>query len=341
MRQIWITRHGMPDVFEVREAPDPIPNTGEVRIKVSFSGVNFADVLARMGVYRDAPPPPTVIGYEVSGVIDSLGDDLDSDLLGKRVMALTRFGGYSDTICVPVNQVFVIPDDMSFEDAAALPVNAFTAYQMLIAFGRLNAGDKVLIHGAAGGVGWLAVQMTQILGATAYGTASPSKHEALYELGIAECIDYRNKDFVAEVNRLTDGHGVQLVLDPIGGDYWWKSYQALAPVGRLMLFGQAGMATGKTRNVFSMAQWIMQVPWLRFNPVRLIDDNKGIIGVNLGTLWDEAPRFAPWATEIIEWYSNGWLKPRIDNIYVFDEITKAHHRLQDRQNIGKVLLRPE
>ncbi|MFP4324047.1 MAG: alcohol dehydrogenase catalytic domain-containing protein, partial [Anaerolineales bacterium] len=191
MRQIWIPKAGPPDVLTVREAPDPQPQAGEVRVRVAYSGVNFADVLARMGLYPDAPPLPTVVGYEVSGTVEALGEGVASDWDGARVMVLTRFGGYSDVVCVSTEQVWRLPDTITLENAAALPVNALTAYQMLVAMGRVNPGDKVLVHGAAGGVGWIAVQMAQILGATVYGTASPGKHQDLFQIGVEECLNYR------------------------------------------------------------------------------------------------------------------------------------------------------
>jgi synaptic vesicle membrane protein VAT-1 len=340
LRQVWIPKYGPPQVLEIREAPPPIPNAGEVRIRVAYSGVNFADVMARLGVYPDAPPPPMVVGYEVSGTVDILGDGVPTEWEGAQVVGLTRFNGYSEYLCLPLVQVNRVPDGVSLETAAALPVNALTAYQMLIGMGRVNPGDKVLVHGAGGGVGWIAVQMAQILGATVYGTASASKHAALKEIGVSAVIDYHRADFVKAIRELTDGAGVEVILDPIGGHHWMRSYKALAPTGRLVMFGAAGVATGTRRNLFSVIRWGLTVPWLVFNPLRLISDNKGLIGVNLGHLWDEIPRMRPWMDQIIEWHQDGKLSPRIDQIFPFEEAAAAHERLQKRENIGKLLLRP-
>ncbi|RMG99837.1 MAG: alcohol dehydrogenase, partial [Chloroflexi bacterium] len=203
MRQIWITKPGEPEVLEIREAPTPIPQNGEVRIRVETIGINFADVLGRMGIYPDAPPIPYVPGYEVAGIVDAVSQGVPDLKEGDRVFALTRFGGYADTVCVPHKQVFKRLDWMSAQDAAALPVNYLTAYQMLVVMGSLRPGDKVLIHGAAGGVGLAALDICRIIGAETFGTASPEKHDFLLERGLHFPIDYRNHDFEQVVMDLT------------------------------------------------------------------------------------------------------------------------------------------
>ncbi len=340
MKQVWIPKYGTASVLEVREAPDPTPQAGEIRIRVEACGVNFADVVARIGLYADAPKPPMVVGYEVAGTVDAVGEGVETAWLHAPVVAMTQFGGYSSAICVPARQVFRRPDMLSANDAAALPVNAITAYQMLVVMGSVRAGDKVLIHGAAGGVGWLAVQIAKNLGATVYGTASKSKHARLSQLGVDVCIDYTQEDFVKVIRQHTHGKGVEVVLDPIGGGHWRRSYNALAPTGRLLMFGQAGMVSGEKRNVFTVAKWAVTAPWLAFHFVRLINDNKGVMGVNLGRMWHEVDRMRPWFDEIIHWYSAGKLEIAIDAVYPFEQAAAAHERLQNRQNVGKVLLRP-
>ncbi len=341
MKQIWIPKHGAADVLELRDAPDPMPNAGEVRIRVESIGVNFADVVARIGVYPDAPKPPFVPGYEVAGLVDAVGEGIDSDWLNVPAAALTRFGGYSSVACVPLSQVFRLPKNLSADEAAALPLNTLTAYQMLVVMGSVRPGNTVLVHGAAGGVGWMAVQMAKLLGATVYGTASAHKHEALYSLGVSACIDYTNTDFVSEIHKLTNGKGVELVLDPIGGAHWMKSYRTLAATGRLVMCGQAGMISGQRRNVWTVLKWALGVPWLTINHVRLINENKGLIGVNLGRMWDEVDRMRPWFEEILTWHQAGKLSVKIDRIYALEEAARAHDHLQNRQNIGKVLLKSD
>jgi len=153
MRQIWITRAGPPEVLQVKEAPDPEPTAGEVRIRVEASGINFADILGRLGLYPDLPPLPVVPGYEVGGRVDAVGEGVAADWIGRDVIASTRFGGYADTVCVPVAQVFARPAGMSALEGAAIPVNYFTAWQLIVVMGSLKRNETVLIHSVGGGVG--------------------------------------------------------------------------------------------------------------------------------------------------------------------------------------------
>jgi len=184
MRQIWITKKGPPEVLSLRELSDPRPGPGTVRVRVAASGVNFADLMMRMGLYPDAPKLPAVPGYEVAGSVDAVGEGVSSELIGQRVVAVTNFGGYSDTICAPAAQVYPLPADVSFPVGAALAVNYLTAYQMLVAMGGVRAGQQVLIHGIAGGVGLAALQICRLHDAQVLGSASPAKHEFIRSLGV-------------------------------------------------------------------------------------------------------------------------------------------------------------
>src|SRR5262245_32338606 len=237
MRQIWITKYGPPEVLAVKEAPDPEPKPGEVRIRVEASGVNFADIVGRVGLYPDLPPAPIVPGYEVCGRIDAAGADVDASWVGRDVVALTRFGGYTDLVCVPIGLVFARPPRSSALEAAALPVNYLTAWQLVVVMGGLKRGETVLVHSAGGGVGIAATQIAKHIGARIIGTASASKHSELRALGADYLIDYRKEDFEVKVREITNGRGVELILDAIGGDSLKKGYRLLAPTGRLGMFG--------------------------------------------------------------------------------------------------------
>ena len=217
MRQIWIPRAGPPEVLEIREAPDPQPGPGQVRIRVEAAGINFADIMGRMGLYPDLPPMPVVVGYEVAGRVDAAGSGARGDWVGRDVLAMTRFGGYSDTLCAPESQVFERPSEMDARRGAALPVNYLTAYQLIEVMGGLRAGETMLVHSAGGGVGIAAIQLAQRIGARVIGTASASKHDFLKSLGVDHCIDYTREDFEARVREITDGRGVELILDAVGG----------------------------------------------------------------------------------------------------------------------------
>src|SRR5207237_4968496 len=253
MRQVWITRRGGPEVLGIREAPDPQPGPGQGRIRGRAAGVNFADVMARVGMYPDAPPLPCVLGYEVSGEIDR-----PIDRAGEKVLAMTRFGGQSELVCVAAAAVLPIPDALSYAEAASIPVVWLTAWHMLVELGNLRRAQTVLIHAAAGGVGTAAVQICKKFGATAIGTASAPKHERLRELGLAHAIDYRKVDFEAEVKRITAGRGVDIALDMLGT--FCKSFRFLAPVGKRQMCGARSTVSGETRNLFAAVTAVLEMP---------------------------------------------------------------------------------
>ncbi len=339
MRQVWITRVGPPEVLELRNAPDPSPRPGEVRIRVKASGINFADIMARLGLYPDAPKLPAVVGYEVAGDIDAVGEGA-AGAVGDRVLALTRFGGYADVVCVPAEQVIKLPEGMTYEEGAAIPVNYLTAYQMLIQMGAVKEGERVLIHSAGGGVGLAAIDLCKVYGAEILGTASPSKHGVLRERGVHHLIDYRSQDYEREVKQLTNGRGVHVVLDAMGGEHWKKGYRCLAPTGRLVMFGLSSAATGKSRSLMSLLRTLLRTPFFSFPPPKLINDNKALIGVNLGHLWGETTMLVGWLHRILDWYREGKVRPTVGASFALDRAAEAHHYIQDRKNLGKVVLLP-
>src|SRR6188472_3516947 len=253
MRQVVIPRFGAPDVLHIREAPDPSPGDGDIRIRVRAVGINFADILARLGLYPDAPAPPMVVGYEVAGKVDAVGRTVVGFAPGGRVLALTRFGGYSDSVVVPASQAFHFPDKLSDSEAAAVPVNYLTAALALYRMAALAPGETVLVHNAGGGVGIAATQLARLRRATVIGTASASKHHALREFGVEYAIDYRHVNVEREVGRITKGRGVDVILDPLGGSSFGASYRMLAPLGRLILFGMSSMS-GERRSAWRILQ---------------------------------------------------------------------------------------
>ncbi len=351
MRQVWIPRSGPPEVLELREAPDPEPGPGQVRVRVAAAGVNFADILARIGLYPDAPPLPAVVGYEVAGDVDAVGAPAGTEggvassaahatplPIGSRVLALTRFGGYADTVVVPAAQVAPLPDALSFEQGAALPVNYLTAWLMLVHLGSVRAGERVLVHAAAGGVGQAALQICRWRGAEVIGTASAAKHERLLAAGAAHVIDYRREDVVAAVQRITAGRGVDIVLDGIGGGSFRQSYRCLAPLGRLFLYGVQSFAPGKRRNLLAAARGFLALP--AFRPIPLMNANRGVFGVNVGHLWSEATLLRRILGELVDLAAAGTLAPVVDRTFPLADAAGAHAYIQDRKNFGKVLLVP-
>ena len=339
MRAVWIASHGGPGALEVRETPDPEAGPGQVRIRVHAAGLNFAEVMAAQGMYPDAPRPPTVLGYEVAGEVDALGEDATGYRPGDRVLALTHFGGHADVVCVPVQQVLPIPDAMSFEVAAAIPVNYLTAYHMLFRVAHVQPGERVVVHMAAGGVGIACLQLCRTVdGLEVFGTASAAKHEAIKEQGCTHPIDYRNTDYAAEIQRLTSGEGVDVILDPLGGKDWRKALKLLRPCGRLVAFGFANLASGERRSLSRVASQLPHVPL--FTPLQLMNLNRTISGVNMGRLWDQTALLRAELAAVLALWEAGSVQPHIDRSYPFAEAAEAHRRLIQRQNVGKVLLTP-
>lgn len=340
MRQVWITRTGPPETLQVRETGDPSAGPGTVRVRVRAAGINFADIMARLGLYPDAPKLPAVVGYEIAGVVDQVGAGVRGFKEGDRVIGICRFGGYSDVVVLPPPALYRLPERMTFAQGAAIPVNYLTVYQMLIAMGSLKAGERVLVHSAAGGIGLAAIDLCRIVGAEIIGTASAAKHAALLQRGVRHAIDYRTQDFEAEVKRLTNGKGVHVILDPIGGESWAKGLRALAPTGRLVVFGFSGAAVGKKRSVLAALRRFAEVPWLKINPISLMNENKAVLGVNLGHMWGEGELIRGWGEQILRWYDEGKIHPTVDKEFAFDRAAEAHHYIQDRKNFGKVVLVP-
>jgi synaptic vesicle membrane protein VAT-1 len=336
MRRVWIPKRGGPEVLEPRDEPDPSPAEGELRVRVAFAGVNFAEVMARLGLYPDAPPMPFVPGYEVSGTVDAVGAGVSGDWIGQRVTAVTRFGGYADVVCLPTALVLPIPDGVPDDAAAALPVNYLTAHQMLHRVAAVREGETVLVHGAAGGVGTAAVELCRVIGARVIGTASASKHDALREMGV-DPVDSRDGGWPEAVRGLTGGRGVDVALDPVGGSSFRRSYELLAPGGRLVCFGVSAMAPGERRSLPTAVRTLLRMP--RFGPVGLMNENRAVAGVNLGRLWGETGMLRPQFESVLRLAAEGRITPVLDRVFPLGEAAAAHRRLQARENVGKILLR--
>jgi NADPH:quinone reductase-like Zn-dependent oxidoreductase len=338
MRAIVTTRNGDVDVLKVEARPDPMPGKGEVLVRVKAAGLNFADILARQGLYPDGPPKPCVMGYEVSGIVEGVGDEVDRSLIGKPVIAMTRFGGQAELVVVPVRQIFEKPDQLSFEQGAAIPVNYLTAWALLVTMGGLKQGEAVLIHNAGGGVGLAALDIAKHIGAETFGTASASKHSFLKERGLDHAIDYRNQDWLPVLMDLTEGRGVELIIDPLGGSSWKKSYRALRTTGRMGVFGMSTASASGIRGKLRALKALAQAP--RFHPLALMNRNRGVFGLNLGHMWEEGEKVASWTREIVRGIEEGWIRPHVDRAFPFDQITDAHRYIEARKNIGKVVLVP-
>ncbi len=340
MRQVWITKAGPPEVLQVREAPDPTAGAGEVRIRVKAAGINFADLMARVGLYPDAPKIPCVVGYEVSGVVDEVGEGVTKLAVGDKVFGMPRFGGYTDTLAINADQVFKMPEKMTFEEAAALPVVYLTAYNMMCFTGTLREGSRVFIHSVAGGVGLAAIELAQTKNCIIFGTASPGKHDFLKKKGVHHPID-SGADWAAAVKEILAAEkadGLDLILDAVGGDSWGKGYDLLQPTGRIVAFGLSAASSGKKRSLWHAAMQVLKIR--KYNPMKLMDDNKTISGCNMGHMFSRLDLLTPQFEALIALYEAGKIRPRVDKTFSFDEAAAAHHWIHDRKAIGKVLLTP-
>jgi synaptic vesicle membrane protein VAT-1 len=336
MKQVWITALGGPKKLQLREAPDPQPQAGELRIRVKASGINFADILARKGLYPDAPKLPAVVGYEASGIVDAVGPQVDPGWTGREVFALTRFRGYADTVVVPAAMAFEKPASLTFEQAAAIPVNYLTAWQLLVVMGALKPDETVLIHNAGSGVGLAAIDIARHIGATIYGTASARKHAFLKQRGLHEAIDYTKSDWTRELATLTQGRGAELITDPLGGSEWKRSYRALRSTGRLGMFGASTATESGLPGALKLLEVGLSMPW--FNPVALMSQNKSVFGVNLGHLWDEGAKIAAWMKALLDGVDAGWVRPHVDKTFPLAQAAEAHAYIEARKSTGKVVL---
>jgi NADPH:quinone reductase-like Zn-dependent oxidoreductase len=337
MKALVITEHGPPEVLRVQERPDPRPGPGEVRIRVRAAGINFADLLARVGLYPDAPKPPCVVGYEVAGEVESLGEGVEGISVGDRVLGGANFGGYAELAVTGADSVVPLPDDWSFEQGAAVPVVYATAYAALVRYGNVREGERVLVHAAAGGVGIAATQVAKILGAELFGTASASKHEAIRGLGVDHAIDYRTQDFVKEVRSITgEKRPLDLVMDAIGGKSFRKSFSLLGAGGRLVCFGASAVQSGEQRSRPRAALALAQMPL--FHPLKLMSESKSVIGLNMKTLWDAKRSLREYVDPLRGWIAEGRVRPVVASSFPLEHGAEAHRFLHEGKNVGKVVL---
>ncbi|HEU4392440.1 MAG TPA: medium chain dehydrogenase/reductase family protein [Solirubrobacterales bacterium] len=330
-------------MLQVQERPDPAVGPGQVRIAVKAAGINFADTLARVGLYPDAPKPPCVLGYEVAGEIETVGEGVADFKVGDRVIAGTRFGGQAELVSVDAAQALPLPEHLSFEQGAAFPVNYGTAYAALILMGSLRQGDRVLIHAAGGGVGISAAQIARNVGAEVFGTASPGKHEAIRAQGVTHAIDYRNQDFEAEVMRITNGEGVDLVMDALGPTSFRKDYRLLRSGGRLVMYGLSENSDAGVRNIPATLKSLAKMPWATmpwWKSLMMMNENKGVFGLNMLSWWDREGNLDRVTEPLLADLEAGKLEPVVAEAFEFERAGDAHQFIAERRNVGKVVLFP-
>lgn len=335
-RRLVITKAGSPSVLDVIEMPMPMPKEKEVCIEVYFAGINFADTLMRLGLYQPRPPFPFTPGYEVSGVIHSLGKGVTDFEVGQRVVAAMPNGGQASHVIAATSRVIPLPEEMSLEKAAAMPVTYITAHHMLHHLGNLKATDSVLIHGGAGGVGTAALQLCQWAGIDkVWATASGHKADVIKKYGGIP-IDRHNEDFVDIIKQATEGRGVDHILDPISGENLKRSLKVLAMGGKVYTYGMSAAAPTSKRSLLKAYFAWRKTP--KLDPLKMMTRNQGIFGVHMGT-WDNEEVIAEQLHRIMEGIATGKLDPVIDSVFDIEEAAKAHQHIHDAKNIGKVLLK--
>ncbi len=337
MKALVITKPGGPDVLQIQERPDPVAGVGEVLVRVKAAGINFADVMARAGLYPDAPKPPSVVGYEFAGIVESVGDAVTEYAPGDRVAGGTRFGGYAELVVARENMLVPLPEGWSFEEGAAFPVNYATAYAGICRYGAVHPGERVLLQAAAGGVGIAATQVAKLVGAEVFGTASASKHDAIRGFGVDHAIDYRNEDFAKEVRRITgEKQPLDLVMDAVAGRSFRKGWSLLGPGGRLVCFGASSLVSGERRNPLAALKTLAGMP--PFNVIPMMSESKSVLGLNMLKLWDAKGSLDEFIEPLRAWVDEGKLRPVVAEAFPLERGADAHRFILERRNIGKVVL---
>jgi len=337
MKAAIVVKYGGPEVLEIREAPIPKPGPNQILVRVRAIGLNFADIFARFGVYPGTPKAPFIPGLEFAGEVVESGSEAHKFKGHERVMGYSRHGSHAEYVTVSESLSAAIPLSMTFQEGAAFLASYLTAYHGIVRLANILKGEKLLVHAAAGGVGLATTQLARHLGVEIFATAgTDEKCHLASKQGAHHTINYATEDFEERVRELTQGYGVDVVMDSVGGDVYRKSWQLLAQMGRYILFGvssvtgKGALSRLKAAGVYSFMKPIF--------PPNLMSANKGILGFNLGTLVGKEGYFKSAINELLQLYELGALKPVIGKIFPFEQIVEAHRFLQTRQSVGKVVV---
>lgn len=339
MRTYTLVKNGKAtEAFKLEDKPTPEPGEGEVLIASEGFGLNFADVMARLGIYQDCPPLPAVIGYENVGRIKALGKGVTGFKEGDRVLAFTRFGGYADHIVTPVMGVTPIPDSLSVGEATALATQYMTAYYAVEECLHLYEGDHALVHAAAGGVGTALIQILKHKGVTVFGTAgSAEKLDYLRSLGVDYPINYRETDYLEEIKKLGFDRKIDATFNPIGGNYVKKDYALLNAGGAVVIFG-ASKLTEARGNPFKIIKLLFGFGF--WSPIKFVTASKSLIGLNMLRIADYKPAaFQRSLKAVVDLVNQGVIKPTVGQEFDHSELADAHTFLESRKSIGKVAVK--
>jgi len=337
MKAIFLTQFGKPgnESFKIQEAPEPTVEAGQVKIKTQAFGLNYADVMARKGIYNDCPPLPAVLGYECVGFVEEIGADVPNVKVGDRVIAFTRFGSYAEKVVTNYLAVQKIGTDLSNGLAVALATQYSTAWFASSEAINMYEGEHVLVHAAAGGVGTALVQMAKAKGCTLYGTASsPKKLEYLKSIGVDYPINYVEQDFEAEIMKIRGKERIDVIFDPVGGKNFNKSLKILAYGGRIVPYGASSR---ERKGILSL----LKVAWgfgLHL-PVGNIMKSQTWAGVNMLRIADYKPQLINRCLEkVYDLFEKGIAKPHVGGVYSVDKIGQAHDFLESRKSMGKIVV---
>ena len=338
MKAAYLTKYGNSEkAFEIREADKPKPSPNQVLIKVEAFGLNFADVMARLGLYKAAPPLPAILGYDVVGEIEAIGTNVNHVKLGDRVIALTKFGGYAEFALADKEVVYKIPNLFSSGVAVALATQYSTAYFLSYHMANLQENDTVLIHAAAGGVGTALVQMALHKKCIVFGTCgSDEKVAYLKKNGVHYPINYRKNDFEEAVRKVIGKKGLDAVFDPVGGKSVKKDFRLLGAGGRVFSFGVSSM--NQTKTIFGKLRVLWQFGF--YHPLQFLSGSKGIVGINMLKVGEENPeKMAKVMQEVIRLTKEEILTPHIGGEYQVGQLAEAHTFLESRKSMGKIVVK--
>jgi NADPH2:quinone reductase len=323
--------------FERRSWEIDAPKDNEVVIESEAFGLNYADVMSRLGLYREAPPLPCVVGYEVVGRITQVGKDVSSDLIGKSVLAFCRFGGYAKHV-VTQDYAVVPIGDIPAEQAMVLCTQAVTAYYMAAYLTPIQAGEKVLIHAAAGGVGTLLVQLAKLRGAEVFAKiGDDAKADVVRNLGADHVINYRKGDYAEEVKRLLKGDRLDASFNPAAGSTFKKDFELIGSGGRVVLFGASELSSGKY-GIFSKLNFLRRMGLVL--PIGLMMRSKNVLGVNMLKIADNRPMVLTHCLkEVVALYQDGKLIPQVGGVYSIEEVAVAHEALEKGKTTGKLTVK--
>ena len=336
MKAVLLTKHGKPTVLKTSTVSTPKPEANQVRVKIQNIGINYAEVLSRKGLYRWAPKRPYIPGMEAYGEIEAVGPGAEHRQIGEKVIVGTQYGSYAEYITIPEVQALPALSNYSPQENAALAVNYMTAWVSLIKMARMQPTDRVLIQAAAGGVGTAAVQIAKHFGCTVFGTAgNDEKLELLRSLNIDHAINYRKQDFEQEICTQTNGQGVDVVLEMVGGEVYRKSLKTLAPFGRIVVTGFASLNLQKWNPISWWKTW-QAIP--RASIGRMAVKSYGVMGSHLGyQLKDTARLHSTW-NELTTFVQEHQIKPVVGATFSFDDIAAAHQLMESRQSYGKIVI---